>query len=207
MTIHEFKNNFTWDFDNTDLIEECRCYKPNCLQRKINIFDEINGNWIGYKLCDSIVKLYYENVDYRLNEERHYSDFVESICIDYLKNKYGFITYSSCQVWRFFNSKKIHERYFCVLESDKPYFSLYMNLKEALEFLVSNNNRTYGYFLLNKIKKCINKFFEDNDFKKNKNLQLEIKRELKKINTFTESYKNEIIDILNKIIILISKNK
>jgi len=162
MTLNQFKKQLGLGINTYD---KCECYEDHCIKRKILVTDFFTAKITPVLICNSIIKLLIENVDY---ENRYYEDyhsgyyhtkkcvilvrdFYESISIEHHEEKYkknnlflGYREYGANE--RDINNILISN---LILESPKLYKSIF--LKDCIDIFLENED----YYLIHDIKKQI----------------------------------------------------
>lgn len=210
MNLAQFRSNFTWDYSN-EIITTCECYSSNCLTRKIVFYDFFQEKNVKLNICNSVIKLYFENVGDFMFETfklriNHYSELVESIIDDYYLNKYDFEFDPKMYTMRFKQKElsKIQNVLINIEVSERPFIYKSINIEKCLKLII---DKKVEFSLIYDVKKALKNYLLGAGFNKNKTLKESIVRELKKINSCNPDIEVDVINIVNSILILILKNK
>lgn len=200
MDLQKFMQNFIWDYKEDEIVK-CECYSKNCIQRKIQIFDIVKGYPTELKVCNSIVKLMFENVDYTTYL---YSNFVEYVIYDYYKGRYGIKLLSLIEK----DIRSFSNILITVVLSEKPCIGFKVPIIEIFSLMIQNKTMSNNKWILQKILVELEKYFDSNNFKKNKSLKLKVLGEIKKLrNVKDKDLDSTVIEIVNNVFQLIIKNQ
>lgn len=206
MTLNQFKEELGLNIDTYD---KCECYEKHCIKRRILVIDFFTEKEIPVLICNSIIKLLIENVDYRKNYYDNYHsgysysekcthlvrEFFESVSIDYHNEKYkkkiDFIDNSFFG----YHSKDINDITISnlIVKSPKIYKRIF--LKDCIDIFIENENIFICKDIKEKISYSLESFvIQINQYKKYNTLVQKITRNLKRFNDgFDKEYASTIL--------------
>ena len=201
MKIIDFERQFSWDLTK-EIIVNCECYSEECLIRNVIIYDFIQDIYISKKMCNSIVKLYFDNVPIEINENYHYSNLIELIIDKYYVSNYNISLESNNR-----DNVEIHNKVLLFELSYRPFVFKGINLELALQTILNMESLVAKQSLINLVKQTVKNYFNQNDFKKNKTLKKNILSQLNRLKFYDQQLDSDLLEIFNNILLLILKNK
>jgi hypothetical protein len=207
MNLQDFNFNFLYNFEEKQ-IAKCECYLDNCLERKIEIYDFITDKFVDLKICNTIIKLYFQNVPSKYDERTHYSDFIQSIIYKYYIYKYDIEVKNHW--WG--DQRLINATTVDILLSRRPFIYNRFSLEKCFDLLLNCEHLSYcaKENIALSISKSLENYYEKYNFKKNLTRKNQILCNLKKIKNFysnKELCEIEVLKIINELFLLTIKNK
>ena len=206
MTQNQFKDQLGIGNGKYD---KCECYENHCIKRKILITDFFTEKQTPVFICNSIIKLLIENVDY---ENRYFGnyhsgyrhtdkcvalvrDFFESISIEHHELKY-----KKNNLFKGYRDFGVNERDInnisisnLILNSPKLYKSIL--LKDSIDIFLENDDYFFAYDIKKQIVHELHSFVNRiNQYKKYNSLSKKVSCNLKKFeNGINKDYASSIL--------------